>query len=400
MAKQRLKAIASALPALYATLELSRIPKRQPLVLYAITLTSLTLCAVVIAGYFAYMPAYFSWAESVSFGRASQESRVNRLAIGGFLFLVALATTPLWFFALVQVSLSNLAKSFISQYPELALLTERTPVVYIRRFDNENPEVTGGRELTMNNVVEAAMDVVAFAAQAAAGKDPGDLTSLQESRLENVFAATLEPSIGPLIALADPKRSRPLGQVKRLEVKSERWRDAVKLLFEETTLVVAHYESGGSLAWEIEYALSISRPVLLWSASIASFGSSREIPYNFTPMLEEIVAAERERNQDSVRDSGIVALLRPDLPVRYKTVLNYSAEAITEAIEDVLTHYTPNSLRTFNRPSVAQPWLRALEVLVSLQTVMLAVSQLAIVLTIGLALWRIFSPMFATVFGQ
>jgi len=113
--------------------------------------------------------------------------------------------------------------------------TERAPVVYLRRFDEDEKTARVPLPLSMPLFVS---------------------TSTEEEQLVRVLS-----EIGPVVALARPGERLPRLGARRLEVDSAEWRSTVESLVTRARLVVLRAGSlTDSLRFELESATRLVRP--------------------------------------------------------------------------------------------------------------------------------------------
>jgi tetratricopeptide (TPR) repeat protein len=151
-----------------------------------------------------------------------------------------------------------------SKYPELALFDRRQPVLYLRRFVAENPNIAN----------EAAPRIGLF----------GFVKILDRVPFERaVERATAR--VGKLICLGDPRFQREGGRVARFYAQDEKWQQAVEALARVSGPVFIHYVPGGSVEWEIDRFLNRdTRPVAVWIEDCRLL-QSKELPEPLTQAL-------------------------------------------------------------------------------------------------------------------
>lgn len=108
-------------------------------------------------------------------------------------------------------------------FPELAAYDARKPILYLRNFAEENPELVtrGGHGVTVTTSFEHSM-------------------------------ATALWSHGRLVALGDPKQRRQSGSASRLFVSDEGWQASVQALMAESQAIIIHYFEGANVDWEVD----------------------------------------------------------------------------------------------------------------------------------------------------
>jgi hypothetical protein len=145
----------------------------------------------------------------------------------------------------------------LSRFPERALGTSIKPVMYLRRFDAENPNLTQGLTRHFGPFGLFEMDV--------------------ESWLEDEIAAGIA-ALGPTIALGAHRASRSIGRTSRLYALNARWQLAVEELDRISSAVFMHYVTGGSLDWELKRFLrSEGKPFVLFVENMDQFQPPRSL---------------------------------------------------------------------------------------------------------------------------
>ncbi len=136
---------------------------------------------------------------------------------GALIFLV-----PCLAVYLLLLAASVRMRAVSGQFPELAAYDSRKPILYLRNFAAENPELAHDSGLPL------AMKV-----------------SFEH------FIGTYFWKYGRVVALGDPLQRRPAGSVSRLFVTDAGWRDAVSGAMAQAQAILIHYGAGANVDWEV-----------------------------------------------------------------------------------------------------------------------------------------------------
>jgi hypothetical protein len=114
-------------------------------------------------------------------------------------------------------------RSVAGYFPELAAYDARKPILYLRNFAAENPDVAHESGLPIATKVS----------------------------FEH-FIGTFFWKHGRVLALGDPLRRRPSGSVSRLFVTDAGWRETVTSTMEQAQAIIIHYGAGANVDWEVD----------------------------------------------------------------------------------------------------------------------------------------------------
>lgn len=236
-------------------------------------------------------------------------------------FVGSTAWTILLGIAIAQIASTRLVLTGYretSKFVELALFSHRAPTLYLRRFDEENPELQSlGRESRDWRV--------------RLGATLGDALGVADMSFENALSKAVRP-VGPLIALSDPQNRRETGAACRLAVRSEVWQPAVDNLLERANLVVMDFSYGTALDWEAQrvleqtahpFLICVARPNVDWQPA----------------WLERLVTRSAGGVWDSLyedRTSALFLLVPADRRTVYFARANLSFPRVLRAIRGLL----------------------------------------------------------------
>lgn len=108
-------------------------------------------------------------------------------------------------------------------FPELAAYDSRKPILYLRNFATENPDVA----------------------------HPTGLPVSVKASFEHMVG-TYFWDRGRVLALGDPLQRRPAGSVSRLFVTDAGWQHAVTSSMEQSQAIIIHYGAGANVDWEVD----------------------------------------------------------------------------------------------------------------------------------------------------
>ena len=108
-------------------------------------------------------------------------------------------------------------------FPELAAFDSRKPILYLRNFATENPNLASETGLPIT--VKASFEHL---------------------------IGTYFWNYGRVVALGDPLQRRPAGSVSRLFVTDAGWRQGVAGAMEQAQAIIIHYGAGANVDWEVD----------------------------------------------------------------------------------------------------------------------------------------------------
>lgn len=172
-----------------------------------------------------------------------------------------------------------------SKYPELALFGAHRPVLYLRRFAAENPEI--------ENVQPVRIGLF------------GAVKLFERIAFERAVEKAVV-KVGKLVCLGDPRFQRASGRVARFYSKDQDWQKSVEALARVSSLVFIHYVPGGSVEWEVDRFLNRdNRPVAVW---VESFDGSANV--DFPPALASALTrfSLKRRDLGGALEGGLLLL--------------------------------------------------------------------------------------------
>lgn len=152
-------------------------------------------------------------------------------------------------------------------FPELAAFDSRKPILYLRNFAAENPDVAHDSGLPV------AMKV-----------------SFEH------FIGTFFWNNGRVVALGDPLQRRPSGSVSRLFVTDAGWREAVTGMMEQAQAVIIHYGAGANVDWEVDQSARFPETPRLVIMNVTREGQQKRVSDLAAPAaLRATFAASKAR---------------------------------------------------------------------------------------------------------
>lgn len=124
---------------------------------------------------------------------------------------------------LLLLAASVRMRAVTGQFPELAAYDSRKPILYLRNFASENPDLAHDSGLPIATKVS----------------------------FEH-FIGTFFWKYGRVLALGDPLQRRATGSVSRLFVSDAGWRDAVAGMMAAAQAILIHYGAGANVDWEVD----------------------------------------------------------------------------------------------------------------------------------------------------
>lgn len=137
---------------------------------------------------------------------------------GALMFLIP----SLGVFLLVLAAFVRM-RAVSGHFPELAAFDSRKPILYLRNFSVENPDIENESGLPIS--VKASFEHL---------------------------IGTYFWDRGRVVALGDPLQRRPAGSVSRLFVTDAGWQNAVSNMMEQSQAIVIHYGAGANVDWEVD----------------------------------------------------------------------------------------------------------------------------------------------------
>ncbi len=188
-------------------------------------------------------------------------------------------------------------------FPELAAFDQRPPILYLRHFASENPEVTSRFFVTQS--------------------------------FEHVIAFTFW-NLGRIVGLGDPKQRRLSGSVSRLFVSDEGWQETVRAVMAQSDGMIIHYVAGANVDWEVDQSeLFPDTPRLVLMTQKRRRGLKRVSDLPAPPPLRAAVAASNQRLQASLftgdtlvasirgRDGETIRVCKPTVQNLWEVLLEF-----------------------------------------------------------------------------
>lgn len=163
--------------------------------------------------------------------------------------LVFVAALVLALATRITTAVIGRANRELGKYPEIALFGRRAPILYLREFSQENPD------LERPEIETAALTWFGSI---------GRLVVSTDNSLENLLSKELK-AIGPMLCLRDPHKRRKEGGAFRIQAVGQTWQSIVGNLGQRSSLVFLHFGPSASVSWEVEEIIErTSKPLLLW----------------------------------------------------------------------------------------------------------------------------------------
>jgi|CXWL01.1.fsa_nt_gi hypothetical protein len=205
----------------------------------------------------------------------------------------------------------------LGKYPEVALFGVKAPIIYLREFGNENPDLD--RSALDDNAAKASNFLGGhFFALAAR------LIISTDNSLENMLSKELS-GLGPLLCLRDARQRRPIGGAFRMQGLLESWQTLVRNLLSRSALAFVHFGPSPAVSWEIEEVVQRStKPSLIWIEYVVAPAGHPPgadyidlFPKALTPLLRAtgVTSAELGPHDD---DRGFMFLVNADKSVFWR----------------------------------------------------------------------------------
>jgi hypothetical protein len=143
------------------------------------------------------------------------------------------------------------------KFIELAAFNVRPPVVYLRRFNDENPGLPTVKTRPNGRPIYSSAPPVEY--------------------LENIVE-TLLHTFGPVVGLGRPGDQTIEHRIFRLYINHDRWQEAVSYLLRHASAVFLKYDESASLDWELAQTIACAAGLI----------------FILVPTVSETAAAEKE----------------------------------------------------------------------------------------------------------
>lgn len=237
------------------------------------------------------------------------------------------------------------ATSEAVRFVELLCFDRRDPIVYLRRFEGEDPPLP---TLTSRN------SVVGGAANAA-GMDT----------LENL--AQLLDAAGPVVGLGRPSATGFQHRIYRLFTPDEHWRDIVRHLLGSAKGVLMSYEATPIIDWELGEALSSNAAALFILVRGLPPGTVRDpvsalgaLPAAVRALDRPVTFADKVSDKYPADEHGLLVVVARDAVRVYGTRMHFQ-QLWDLMFEEMVHKLKIAETRLFEAPAAYRPLVRALE---------------------------------------
>ncbi len=171
-------------------------------------------------------------------------------------------------------------------FPELAAFDSRAPILYLRNFAAENPDL--------------AMDT-------------GNLPIAAKASFEH-FIGTFFWNFGRVVALGDPLQRRPSGSVSRFFVTDEGWQASVQDVMRQAQAIIIHYGAGANVDWEVNESERYAQTprLVIWNVQKQS-GQTRVSDLAGPTALHAALAKSKQRLKGDAVMLGVIRERKGDV---------------------------------------------------------------------------------------